>query len=156
LPMMKNVKKDKLRPRFWNRKLDQLNPAEWEALCDGCGRCCLLKIEDDDGDISFTNVACRLLDSATARCGNYPLRKSMVAGCVVLTPKNIAEIAHWMPETCAYRLRYFGKPLKSWHPLISGDPASTQSAGISVAGKTTPEFEIEEDELEDFIIEGWP
>jgi uncharacterized protein len=108
-----------LRPRFWERiPLRNLTPAEWEALCDGCGKCCLNKLEDaDTGEVAFTRVACRLLDGESCRCGNYAIRKTLVPECVVLTPANIAEIAYWMPRTCAYRLLWEGKPLADWHPL---------------------------------------
>jgi uncharacterized protein len=102
-----------LRDRFWERvPLRNLAPPEWEALCDGCGKCCLNKLEDaDTGEVAFTRVACRLLDGETCRCGNYAIRKTLVPECVVLTPGNIAEIAYWMPRTCAYRLLWEGKPL---------------------------------------------
>ncbi|PQO22602.1 YcgN family cysteine cluster protein [Rhodobacteraceae bacterium WD3A24] len=146
-----------MRPRFWERPLTELTPAEWEALCDGCGKCCLNKLEDaDTGAVAFTRVACRLLDDATCRCGNYEIRKTLVPECVVLTPRNIGQIAYWMPATCAYRLRHEGKPLHDWHPLISGDPDSVHRAGISVRGWTVPEFSVTEDEWEDHIIEEEP
>ncbi len=143
-----------LRPKFWERQLATLNPAEWEALCDGCGKCCLNKLEDPDtGEIAFTSVACRLLDDQTCRCGQYENRKTLVPECVVLSPKTIATSAHWMPPTCAYRLRLDGKPLFDWHPLISGDPDSVHRAGQSVQGWTVAEFEVDEDDWEDYIIE---
>ena len=144
-----------LRQKFWERlPLQKLNPQEWEALCDGCGRCCLNKLEDPDtGDVAFTRVACRLLDGETCRCGQYDIRKQIVPECVVLTPANIADIAYWMPETCAYRLRFEGKPLNDWHPLVSGSYETVHAAGISVQGWTVPEFEVPEDEWENHIIE---
>ncbi len=149
------IARDHMRPKFWERPLTSLTPREWEALCDGCGKCCLNKLEDPDtAEIAFTRVACRLLDNETCRCAQYEIRKQFVPECVVLTPKNIGEIAYWMPTTCAYRLRYEGKPLYDWHPLISGDPETVHSAGISVKGWTVPEFEVDEDEWEDYIIEG--
>lgn len=153
-PMPQTQSRARLRPRFWDRfPLHRLTPAEWEALCDGCGRCCLNKLEDaDTGEIAFTRVACRLLDGDTCRCGNYPERKRLVPECVVLTPKNIGEIAYWMPPTCAYRLRHEGRRLEDWHPLVSGDPDSVHRAGISVQGWTVPEYEISEDDWEDHII----
>ena len=146
---------EKLRPRFWERHpLRTLTPAEWEALCDGCGRCCLNKLEDaDTGEVAFTRIACRLLDGETCRCGNYALRKRLVPECVVLTPRNIGEIAYWMPETCAYRVLHEGRRLADWHPLVSGDPESVHRAGISVRGWTLPEFEVPEEEWEDHIID---
>jgi uncharacterized cysteine cluster protein YcgN (CxxCxxCC family) len=147
---------DGLRKKFWERfSLDELTKPEWEALCDGCGKCCLIKLEDEDtGTVNYTNVACRLFDSDTCRCGNYPLRKQMVSGCVVLQPENIERNAHWMPTTCAYRLLQEGAPLPDWHPLITGDPDSVHDADISMRDKVLSEFEVEEEDLEDYIIEG--
>lgn len=144
-----------LRPRFWERfPLKSLTREEWEALCDGCGKCCLNKLEDaDTGEVWFTRIACRLLDDETCRCAQYEIRKQFVPECVVLTPKTIAEVAYWMPATCAYRLLNEGKPLYDWHPLISGDPDSVHRAGQSVRGRSVPEFEIPEEDWEDYIIE---
>ena len=145
-----------LRDRFWERvPLKNLTPREWEALCDGCGKCCLNKLEDaDTGEVAFTRVACRLLDGEACRCGQYAIRKMLVPECVVLTPANIGKIAYWMPSTCAYRLLWEEKPLYDWHPLISGDPDSVHDADISMRGKVLSEFEVEEDDLEDYVIEG--
>jgi uncharacterized cysteine cluster protein YcgN (CxxCxxCC family) len=147
---------DAPRKNFWTRfELEDLTKPEWEALCDGCGKCCLLKLEDEQtGDVAYTNVACRLFDSETCRCGNYALRKQLVAGCVVLTPDNIARNAHWMPTTCAYRLLHEGQPLPDWHPLISGDPESVHDADISMQGKVLSEYEVTDEDLEDHVIEG--
>lgn len=147
---------DGLRKNFWERHpLDELTKPEWEALCDGCGKCCLIKLEDEDsGEVNYTNVACRLFDSETCRCGNYALRKQMVSGCVVLTPENIERNAHWMPTTCAYRLLHEGDPLPGWHPLITGDAESVHDADISMRGKVLSEYEVEEEDLEDYVIEG--
>ncbi len=144
-----------LRDRFWEKvPLAKMTPAEWEALCDGCGKCCLLKLEDDETrEIAFTRVSCRLLDTETCRCGQYEDRKTFVPDCVVLTPKTLPEIAYWMPETCAYRLLHEGKQLAYWHPLVSGDPNSVHKAGISVQGWAIPEFEVDEDDLEDYLWE---
>ncbi len=141
---------------FWRSKtLEEMTRAEWESLCDGCGRCCLLKLEDeDDGAIAYTRIACRLFDSATCRCGNYDLRSKLVPGCVQLTPTSIREAAYWMPETCAYRRLAEGRGLPEWHPLITGDPQSVHDAGISVQGWTIPEYEVHEDDYEDHIIPG--
>jgi len=141
--------------QFWERPLDSLNREQWEALCDGCGKCCLLKLEDEDtGEYAYTNVACRLLDSATCRCGNYALRRQLVKGCVILTPETLEQNIDWMPATCAYRLRSEGKPLFDWHPLISGDAQSVHHAGMSMQNKTLHEYDIDPDELDDHIIEG--
>ena len=140
---------------FWKRKtLAQLDQDEWESLCDGCGKCCLNKLEDPDtAEVAFTRVACRLLDGETCRCSQYAIRKTIVPECVVLTPKTLPQIAYWMPRTCAYRLLHEGAPLYDWHPLVSGDPDSVHKAGESVQGWTVPEFEVPEDEWEDHIIE---
>lgn len=144
----------KLRPEFWKLPLRALTPPEWEALCDGCGKCCLNKLEyEDTGEVAFTRVACRLLDGESCRCMQYDIRHQFVPECVRLTPKSIADIAYWMPATCAYRLRFEGKPLEDWHYLISGDRNSIHEAGVSVRGWTVPEFEVPEEEWEDHIIE---
>ena len=149
------VPDDTLRPRFWERvPLSTMTLAEWEELCDGCGKCCLNKLEDaDTGEVAFTDIACRLLDGTTCRCTRYPIRHQFVPECVVLTPANIDEVAYWMPRTCAYRLLHEGRPLYPWHPLVSGDPESVHAAGQSVRGWTVPEFEIAEEEWEDHIID---
>lgn len=125
---------------WWEQKrLAELSPEEWEALCDGCGKCCLIGLEDEDtGEIYLTDVACRLLDGESCRCRDYPNRKAQVPDCVQLTPENVPELA-WLPKTCAYRLVAEGKPLKGWHPLVSGDPETVHRAGASVRGKTRPE-----------------
>lgn len=145
-----------LRKNFWqNYDLTELSKAEWEALCDGCGKCCLIKLEDEDtGELKYTNIGCRLFDDSTCRCGNYALRRQLVAGCVVLTPQNIERNAHWMPSTCAYRLLQEGGDLPDWHPLITGTRDTVHSAGISMRGKTVSEYEVEEDDLQDYVIEG--
>lgn len=144
-----------LRPRFWETvPLRQMTGKEWEALCDGCGKCCLNKLEDEDtGEVALTCVACRLLDDSTCRCAQYDIRKQFVPECVVLTPDNLDEVAYWMPSTCAYRLLHEGRPLYPWHPLISGTADSVHAAGVSVRGWTVPEFEVPEEEWEDYIIE---
>ncbi len=143
-----------LRPHFWRLPLSQLSPPEWEALCDGCGKCCLNKLEyDDTGEIVFTRVACRLLDNDTARCGQYAKRRQFVPECIFLTPENIERTAYFMPQSCAYRLRAEGRDLPDWHPLITGDPESTHKAGKSVRGWTVPEFEVPEEDWEDYIFE---
>ncbi|MFM5952934.1 MAG: YcgN family cysteine cluster protein [Novosphingobium sp.] len=129
----------RLRPDFWTLPIETLTRPEWEALCDGCGQCCLHKAEDEDtGDIYPTNVACRLLDIQTARCMDYPHRKAQVPDCVRLTPRLAASLP-WLPETCAYRLRADGDPLPDWHYLLSGDAETVHRAGISVRGKAIPE-----------------
>ena len=142
---------------FWRQKsLEEMTRDEWESLCDGCGRCCLLKLEDEDtGEIAYTDIHCRLFDPDTCKCGNYSLRKQLVKGCVILTPDTIDEDKEWMPTTCAYRLLAEGKDLPSWHPLVSGRSNSVAEAGISVQGLTVPEYEVDEEDYEDRIIEGF-
>ena len=153
---MKNrIDRKGLRPRFWETvPLEGLTSKEWEALCDGCGKCCLNKLEDPEtNEVAYTRIACRLLDENTCRCAQYEIRRHFVPECVFLTPGNIGDVAGWMPETCAYRLVYEGKALYDWHPLVSGDPQTVHDAGISVRGWTVPEFEVPE-EWEDYVIEG--
>jgi uncharacterized cysteine cluster protein YcgN (CxxCxxCC family) len=128
-----------LRPDFWTLPITALNRAEWEALCDGCGQCCLHKAEDEDtGAVYPTNVACKLLDVSTARCMDYPYRRKTVPDCIRLTPKLATSIT-WLPETCAYRLRAEDLPLPEWHYLLSGDREAVHRAGVSVRGKAIPE-----------------
>lgn len=144
-----------LRPEFWRRfPLEELTRPEWEALCDGCGKCCLLKLEDEDtGEVAYTSVACRLLDLKTCRCGNYPLRRQLVPGCVVMDQESLERIIDWMPRSCAYRLIHDGHDLHDWHPLLTGDPMSVHRAGQSLMGRMTAEYDVDEDDLEDYIIE---
>lgn len=124
---------------FWERPLAELNRAEWEALCDGCGKCCLHKLEDErSGHVQATNVACKLLDRHSGRCSNYRGRRAFVPDCIRLTPDNVARLP-WLPTTCAYRLRAEGEPLPPWHYLISGDPETVHAAGMSVRGWTISE-----------------
>ena len=149
------IRRDLGRPRFWERyPLEELSPAEWEALCDGCGKCCLNKLEDEEtGEVELTRVACRLFDDGTCRCAQYEIRKQFVPECVQLTPTTLPDAAYWMPRTCAYRLLHEGKPLYPWHPLLTGDPQSVHDAGVSAQDLTVPEFEVPEEEWEDHIIE---
>ena len=128
---------------FWRRKsLAEMTPGEWEALCDGCAKCCLHKLEDSrSGDISCTNVACRLLDADTCRCTNYGHRSRLVDDCVRLHPGNVRELT-WMPSTCAYRLVAEGKDLPWWHPLVSGDPETVHQAGRSVKDRVVAEEDL--------------
>ena len=128
-----------LRERFWELPLDALDREEWEALCDGCGRCCLHKLEDDfTGEVTETNVACRLLNTATARCSDYKHRKAFVPDCLRLTPRLVREVP-WLPSTCAYRRRAEGKPLPDWHHLLTGGPEAMIRAGASVVGRVVSE-----------------
>lgn len=141
-------------PPFWQTKLlNEMTPREWESLCDGCGRCCLVKLEDEDtGDIYTTDVSCRLLDCASCRCTDYANRHQLVDDCIKLDPGNVEELG-WLPETCAYRLIWEGKPLHDWHPLVSGRRESVHEAGISVAGKVTSEVDVDVDDLPDRITD---
>jgi uncharacterized cysteine cluster protein YcgN (CxxCxxCC family) len=125
---------------FWEVKpLGQMTKAEWESLCDGCGRCCLIRFEDEEsGEIIPTRVSCKLFDDATCRCSNYPKRKRYVPDCIKLTPWNIEDLA-WMPPSCAYRRLHEGRGLPDWHPLVTGDPESVHRAGISMRGQTISE-----------------
>ncbi|MGR3565119.1 MAG: YcgN family cysteine cluster protein [Heliomarina sp.] len=144
-----------LAKRFWEKKsMAEMSQQEWEALCDGCGKCCLNKLEDEDtGEIDLTRIACRLLDDSTCRCSQYPIRHQFVPECIVLKPDNIQDHLYWMPQTCAYRLIYEGRELYDWHPLISGRAESVHHAGVSVRGMTVPEFEVPEEEWDDYLIE---
>ena len=140
-------------PRFWETKsLDELNREEWEALCDGCGRCCLLKIEDEDsGEVYYTNVVCKFHDSERCRCTAYQQRSELVPDCIKVTPE-VAREQKWLPDTCAYRLLAEGKALFDWHPLISGDPDSVHQAGISVRDKVVSEQYVHPDELPEHLV----
>ena len=150
------IPRDGLRPEFWRRHaLQDLTPREWEALCDGCGKCCLRKIEyEDTGEVDYTNVACRLLNRQTCRCTNYAKRKTYVPDCVVITPETLPEILYWMPTTCAYRLLAEGQPLADWHPLISGTAESVHKVGISLAGRMISEEVVDDEDLDGYIVEG--
>jgi uncharacterized protein len=138
--------------RFWeDTPIDKLDRAQWEALCDGCGKCCLHKLEDDEtGELFATNVACRLLDRTTARCSNYRQRRAFVAECVRLTPRMVSAL-DWLPSTCAYRLRGAGAPLPEWHHLVCGDPEAVHRAGESVRGWTVSEDDA--GEFENHIVD---
>ncbi len=126
-------------PPFWEKPLDQLSRGEWESLCDGCGKCCLHKVEDaDTGEVHPTNVACKLLDRHSGLCSNYRGRHAFVPDCVRLTAGKVGQLP-WLPSTCAYRLRGEGKPLPAWHHLISGDREAVHREGVSVRGWTIGE-----------------
>lgn len=140
-----------MREKFWELPLESLDRAEWEALCDGCGKCCLHKLEDEDtGRLYPTNVACRLLDRRTGRCTDYKHRRAYVPECVRLTARSMRGI-DWLPSTCAYRLRGEGKPLPDWHYLLTGDPESVHEAGMSVRGWTVTEDDV--GDLEHHLVE---
>ena len=137
---------------FWKTKsLTEMTRQEWEQLCDGCGRCCLNKLEDDDtGEFLYTRAACKLLDLKTCRCSDYTNRAKRVSDCVTLTPDNVRSLG-WLPATCAYRLLDEGKPLAWWHPLVSGRPGTVDEAGISVSHDAYSEEGISVDDLVDHI-----
>ena len=139
------------RKPFWEKPLETLDRGEWEALCDGCGRCCVHKIEDEEtGDLYATNVACKLLDRRNGQCTNYKMRKSLVDDCVVLQRDRLHEL-EWLPSTCAYRLRFEGKPLFDWHYLISGSRETVHEAGQSTRGWTVSE--VDAGELEWHVVD---
>lgn len=143
-----------MRARFWELPLDQLSAAEWESLCDGCGKCCLNKIEyEDDGSVDYTCIACRLLDGESCQCSSYPNRHDYVPECIVLTPDKLAEVSWWLPATCAYRLRAEGRPLYPWHHLISGDRETIHRQGHSMRGRTVSEATVAEEDWDRYIIE---
>lgn len=141
--------------RYWEtKKLAEMTQEEWEALCDGCGKCCLHKLQDEDDDfVYYTSVACRMLDCHTCRCKDYPNRTQHVPDCVQLSKDNV-ETLGWMPSTCAYRLLAEGKELPTWHPLLTGNRESTFMAGMSVRGMAIPEEEAHPD-LTRYIVK-WP
>lgn len=131
--------------KFWeNIPLAEVSESQWESLCDGCGKCCLHKLEDEDtGEVFVCNVACQLLDLESCQCVDYANRKKAVPDCAVLTPDRVDEF-HWLPETCAYRLLSEGKPLFEWHPLMSGSTESVHAAGISVCGRVVSEKDADD------------
>jgi uncharacterized cysteine cluster protein YcgN (CxxCxxCC family) len=137
---------------FWETKtLREMDRREWESLCDGCGKCCVHKLEDEEtGELHATNVACRLLNRRTGQCSDYRNRRAHVPECVRLTPEKV-ETLDWLPDSCAYLRLQRGQGLADWHPLVSGDPESVHRAGISVRGWTVSEDDA--GPLEDHIIE---
>lgn len=142
-----------MRDVFWELPLDELTTSEWEALCDGCGRCCLHKLQDEDDDqVYYTDVACRLFDPDACRCQNYSQRLTEVPDCLSIRDES-SEVFHFLPESCAYRLRHEGRPLYAWHPLLSGDTQMMRLAGISVQHQVISEAQLASDEdLEERII----
>lgn len=142
-----------MRERFWERfPLHELTHEEWEAVCDGCGRCCLVKLEDEDtGEVVYTRVACKLLDLKTGHCSDYSNRFAHVPDCLQLSMDNLTQLK-WLPLSCGYRRLHEGRGLESWHPLVSGDFNSVKQAGISVAGRVLPESAVDPDDLEDHVV----
>lgn len=141
---------------YWKRKtLAEMTAEEWEGLCDGCGICCLNKLEDwDTGEVAFTSVACRLLDAHSCRCKDYENRQATVPDCIRLTLDEVETIS-WLPPTCAYRLISEGEDLYWWHYLVSGDRETIHQAGISVRGRTVSEEVVPVEDFEDYIVD-WP
>lgn len=141
---------------FWETKtLSQMSPQEWESLCDGCGKCCLNKIIDDETEeLYFTNVACHLLHTKSCQCRKYKQRFKLVKDCVKVSLDDIEQF-HWLPASCAYRLLVEGKPLPEWHPLLTGSQSAMHQGGFSIRGKVVSETEINPDNLEDYIVT-WP
>ena len=139
--------------RFWEEKsLAEMTRDEWESLCDGCARCCLHKLEDEDtGEVFYTDVVCQCLEQSSCRCQEYQQRNILVPNCVWLKPEDV-EAFHWLPNTCAYRLVAEGQPLAPWHPLISGSRSSVLEAGIAVTHRCISETRVAEEDFEDRII----
>lgn len=139
---------------FWEvTPLTEMTNAQWESLCDGCGKCCVLKLEDvDTGAIYYTDVSCKLLCTKSAQCTNYQERKTHVPDCVILRPDNLEEV-HWMPESCAYRRLHEGRDLPPWHPLRVGHKDGMIAANHCVAGHVTPEGAVAEEDMPDHLFD---
>lgn len=142
---------------FWEAKtLDEMSPGEWESLCDGCGRCCLNKIEDEDnGKIFLTKVACRLLDLRSCQCRDYPNRQAHVPDCIQIDPAEVRRLS-WLPESCGYRRVEEKRGLAWWHPLLSGSPETVHAAGISLRGWAKSERRIKAENFTRYLIEDFP
>ena len=142
-----------IRKKFWEKlSLNELNAIEWEALCDGCGKCCLIKLDDEtESKVHYTRVACHLFDDTKCKCRNYNSRKKLVSSCLIMTNDNLKYAINWMPNTCAYRLLYEGKKLKDWHHLVSGSYQTVHEVGASVRNSTVSEFDVPEEYWEDYI-----
>jgi uncharacterized cysteine cluster protein YcgN (CxxCxxCC family) len=140
---------------FWETKsLKEMSVAEWESLCDGCGKCCFIKLEDDEnGDIYFTQVVCDLIELKTGRCSRYEDRCTLVPNCIDLKQTPDFQTYQWLPLTCAYRLLAEEKPLPPWHPLITGTAESVHQAGVSIRSYAIKEAEVLDDNLEDYILD---
>lgn len=148
-----------VRDRFWELPLESLDRKEWESLCDGCARCCLKKLQDDTGEsddgageLWYTRVVCRYLDQQKCQCTAYDNRQVLVPDCLVLDMSVLRTALHWIPDSCAYKLRYQNKPLPAWHPLLTGSRQAMQEAGINVTGRVISEEYVHEDGLEEHVI----
>ena len=148
-----------VRDQFWELPIEQLNRTEWEMLCDGCARCCLKKLQDDvplqpgvTPAVLFTRVVCRYLDQNRCSCKAYRDRHIKVPECLVLDMDNLPVSLHWIPDTCAYKLRYQKKPLPAWHPLLAGNRGAMEEAGIPVTGRVLSEQYVHDDGLEEHVI----
>ena len=140
-------------PFLETKKLEEMTHEEWESLCDGCGKCCLFRLEGVDNHTYYTtNVICRLFVESTCQCGDYTNRQKLVPTCLVLNPKLVRKL-DWMPLTCAYRLLAEGKPLAWWHPLVSGSRDTVHAVSVSVRGKVEFEGEVDLDDLEDHVVD---
>lgn len=138
--------------RFWEKPLAELSDTQWEQLCDGCGRCCLKKLQDEDTDeLLYTRVMCRYLEQDSGRCACYTERTRLVPDCLDVRAMDIAE-AEWMPSTCAYRLRFEGKPLAAWHPLIAGSRRKMEEEGIALGGRAISEEYVHPDGLDEHVV----
>lgn len=139
---------------FWKTtSLDQMSTEQWESLCDGCAKCCLIKLEDEDTrEIAYTRLHCRLLDAETCRCADYVNRVKHVPDCVILTPKTVEQIK-WMPKSCAYRVIHEGGDLPDWHHLVSGDVSLVHTGGHSIIGQTTSELTVSEENHIDWVVD---
>ncbi len=137
---------------WWERPLSELDETQWEALCDGCARCCLHKLEDEDtGEVFYTRVRCRHLEEATCRCSDYSRRSILVPNCIQLEPGQVENL-DWLPRTCAYRLRAAGEPLPDWHYLISGSGDTVHEAGVSIRGRAISDEYVHPDGYDEHIV----
>ena len=141
-------------PDWWHDKsLAELNETEWEALCDGCAKCCLHKLEDEDsGEVLYTKVRCRYLDEQTCRCTDYAHRSVLVPHCIQLRVEDVHAL-DWLPSTCAYRLRANGQRLPQWHPLVSGEANTVYEAGVSIRGRAISDEYVHPDGFDEHVVQ---